>query len=183
MDPPNLTVRTQAAPRFQPPLDFLPVGKVTWARFADNPPDFILRARTRSRGRRRAGELYEARVHEYLARVTQFYIPGPWIVFTEEGSARKRWSQVDALLCDFISGKLTIVEVKLKHTERAWWQIRRQYEPLLRYIMAKGWKFAALEIAQWCDPHLPFPEPISWCKHPADAPIGGFGVHVFSSRR
>lgn len=181
MDQTQATLRTPA--RFQPPLEFLPVGRITWARFADNPPDFILRARTRSRGRKRAGVLYEARVHEHLAQATQFYVPGPWIVFTEDGSSRKRWSQPDALILDFIKGKLTIVEVKLRHTDRAWWQVRRQYEPLLRYLLPNGWQFAALEITQTSDPHLPFPEPITWVKHPTDSPVGGFGVHIFSSRR
>lgn len=175
--------RSSTATKLYPPLDFLPVGRVTWAKFADNPPDFILRARARTRGRKRAGMLYEARVHEYLAEATQFYLPGPWIIFTEEGSARKRWSQPDALILDFMRGRCTIVEVKLKHTDRAWWQIRRQYEPLLQRLLPQGWQFSALEIAQWVDPHLPFPEKITWVDHPTEVPIGAFGVQVFSGRR
>lgn len=179
----QLSPRSSTATKLYPPLDFLPVGKVTWAKFADHPPDFILRARTRTRGRKRAGMLYETRVHDYLAEATQFYLPGPWIVFTEEGSARKRWSQPDALILDFVRGKCTIVEVKLKHTDRAWWQVRRQYEPLLRALFYRGWEFAAVEIAQWVDPHLPFPEKIQWVSHPAEVPAGAFGVFQFSGRR
>lgn len=180
MDPPNLPPRSQ--PRFQPPLDFLPVGRVTWARFADNPPAFILKARERTRGRKRAGVLYESRVHTYLCKVSQYYLPGPWIVFSEEGSPRKRWSQPDGLIADFQLGHCTIVEIKLKHTERAWWQIRKQYEPLMRYIWSKGWEFSALEIAQYFDPHTPFPEPVVWVRAPDAVPSGKFGVHLFSGR-
>lgn len=168
--------------RLYPPLDFLPVGRVSWAKFADNPPDFIVRARVHTRGRKRAGVLYEARVHEFLAEATQFYMPGPWIVFTEEGSARKRWSQPDALILDFVAGKCTIVEVKLKHTARAWWQIRHQYEPLIRKLLFRGWTFAALEIAQWFDPHTPYPEEIVWVDHPTAVPTDKFGVLRFSGR-
>lgn len=175
--------RNQPATKLYPPLDFLPVGRVVWAKFADHPPDFILRARARARGRKRAGVLYEARVHEHLAEVTQFYMPGPWIVFMEEGSARKRWSQPDALILDFVRGRCTTVEIKLKHTDRAWWQVRKQYEPLLRYLLGQYWQFAALEVAQWIDPHTPFPEAIHWTQSPAEVPIEAFGVYQFSGRR
>src|SRR5690349_13254419 len=92
----------------KPPLEFLPAKNVNWAIFADHPPEFILRGVSRVKGRRGAGIRYEQEAHDYLCAISQYYLPGPWLCFTEAGSPRKRWCQPDGLVLDFVRGKCTI---------------------------------------------------------------------------
>ena len=174
--------RSQVA-QVKPPLDFLPAGRVTWARIADEPPAFILKARERVRGNRRAGQLYEHDVHWHFKKICQYYMPGPWLVFSEAGNHRTRWCQLDGLILDFMQGRLTIVEVKLRHTARAWWQVRRLYEPVLKCILPEAnWEYRALEVSKHIDPSTSFPEKLTYVTKPDEVPAGAFGIHLFTGR-
>jgi hypothetical protein len=94
-----------------------------------------------------------------------------------------RWIQPDGLIYDFMLGKLTIVEIKLKHTDRAWWQIRRLYQPVLEFLLRDGgWKFTALEVCHYCDAHTSFPERVTFVEKPEAVPVEAFGLHLFSGR-
>ena len=170
----------------RPPLSFLPAGRVTWAAIAAGAPAFIARARARRVGRGKLGEgiRYEEKAHAYLASLSASYMPGPWLTFTSEISAHRiRFCQPDGLILDFVRGALTLVEIKLKHTQAAWWQTRHLYEPVLRHIF-RDWSIAIVEVAKWIDPHTPFPEHYKFASReqlPNLSP-GSFSLHLYSTR-
>lgn len=103
---------------------------------------------------------YESRVHEHLRSLYgQAYIPSPWFVYRDAHETRVRYCQPDGLLFDQRLSRLVIVEVKLRHTERAWWQLRHKYGPVLRAIYP--WMdIAYCEVVQWFDVQIPFPEEV-----------------------
>lgn len=109
-------------------------------------------------GTRRAGVKYEARVHEHLRSLYGgAYVPSPWFQYQDEAESRVRYCQPDALLFDSKLRRLIIVEVKLRHTDKAWWQLRHKYGPILQHVYP--WMdLAYCEVVQWFDPSIPFPE-------------------------
>ena len=103
---------------------------------------------------------YEERVHQHLdALYGKLYVPAPWFQYQEQTESRVRYCQPDGLLFDIRLSRVVIVEVKLRHTDRAWWQLRRKYGPVLQYIYP--WmEIAYCEVVQWFDVSIPFPEEV-----------------------
>jgi hypothetical protein len=101
---------------------------------------------------------YEAAVHQYLLSIYGgAYIPAPWFVYQEVGETRVRFCQPDGLLFDAALRRLVIVEVKLRHTEKAWWQLKKKYRPIVEFVYP--WMdIAYCEVVQWFDVSIPFPE-------------------------
>lgn len=160
------------------PSNFLPAGEVTSARISTEPPYWL--ARKKSTGKRRAGEIFEKRAQEYLQGAHDFYTPAPWIVFTSRRITRPRWCQPDGLILDVTTGICTIVEIKLKHTPRAWWQVRKLYEPVVRCLLARSsFSFAALEVVRHIDNQTPFPERWGYVRDLDCLRPEVFGVHVY----
>lgn len=58
-----------------------------------------------------------------------------------------------------IGGTLVVIEVKLSHTERAWWQLNRLYAPLLRQLVIPSVSLRCVEICRHYDPDAQFPSP------------------------
>ncbi len=140
-----------------PPRRFHPAGEVLSAEFV-KPPSFVVPRRSRSQAHA-SGIRYERRVHEHLAETFPIQaVLGPWIKFTSRGRDSPLYCQPDALLLDLRGGTITVVEIKIKHTSDAWWQIRRLYAPVVEHIFGEGWTYIAIEIAKWFDPHTRFPE-------------------------
>lgn len=159
---------------------------MAWAEFRDEGPFPTPR---RVRGAKAAGLAYERKVHRHLREVYSpeaggpLYAPAQWIEFVERGStSRRRWAQPDGLLVNLDKGLVTIVETKLRHTDRAWWWLRQIYLPLLRHIFPAGWTFALLEVVRYYDPAVHFPEPTKLVKYPDRLCEGQFGVHIWSGR-
>lgn len=76
-----------------------------------------------------------------------------------------------------------IVEVKLSHTNSAWWQVRKLYEPIIRFMFPHA-TVSALEVTRFYDPHQNrFPEPIVPIEDPLEVPIGKFGMHLYTPSR
>lgn len=167
---------------FRPPTKFLPARDVTAVKVMEKAPSFIVR--TKAKGKRRAGLIYEDKAITYLGEKSDFFFPGPWLAFTARGSQRVRWCQPDGIIFDFVQGRITIVEVKLRHTVQAWWQLRQLYEPVVRKLFeAAEAKFSVLEVTQSIDPHLAFPEHFHFARDPAAVRDGAFGVHIYNPRR
>lgn len=101
---------------------------------------------------------YELRAQEYLNECYgRRYIPSPWFQYQEVAESRVRYCQPDGLLFSPDLSRLTIVEIKLKHTEKAWWQLRHKYGPILADIYP--WmELSFVELVQWYDMAIPFPE-------------------------
>ncbi len=109
---------------------------------------------------RAKGVNYEAKAQKYLSKFYgPRYVPAPWFQFMEAGDSRIGYCQPDGLLFANDLSQVTIVEIKLRHTDQAWWQLRHKYGPVLKYVYP--WmRIAYCELVQWYDIAIPFPEAV-----------------------
>lgn len=144
-----------------------------------SPPPFI--KPHKSTGAKREGELYEAKAHDYLGRVCPQYAPAPWLrVLSNTATPSPAFRQPDGIILDILAGKITIVEIKLRHTDKARQQLRLGYEPLVRRLFGETlWEFSCLEVVRWFDPHTFFGEPFRMVHDPAGVDPGHIGVHIY----
>jgi hypothetical protein len=142
--------RGSRAPR--PPRGFRPIrGALSNVRFGGETPKAV--GRTYSQ---RAGIAYEQKIHDVLSAIYgAHYCINPSILFTTGTQTRR--AIPDGILR--IESRLVLIEVKLTHTEKAWWQLRRLYAPLLAAIAAPGTPIQCVEICRAYDPDVQFPEP------------------------
>ncbi len=165
-----------------PPAHLRLATSVSWAELASGAPHAVPRARGSSA--RSAGIRYERKAQAHLQDAFPLhYASGPWLRYRNRNEQNLRWCQPDGLLVDFAHSLITIVEIKLRHTSDAWWQIRRLYEPVLRRLFdGFGLDFAALEFVRWYDPHTSFPEAHRLVRDPQRLSAGEFGVHIWTGR-
>lgn len=167
-------------PRLPLPQGFRPCSReeIIFAEIGGlSPPNFA--PRLRSRGAKAAGLRYDRRAAAHFAETTGF-VGHPWIRFGTR-TARLRWAQPDGLFIDFQMGRITILEFKLKHTADAWWQLRRLYEPLLRFIFGESlWHYACCEVVRWYDPAIRIPEQVTFIDDPRRLFTNAYGIHIFS---
>lgn len=64
--------------------------------------------------------------------------------------------------------------------DKAWWWLRKIYEPLIRFLFPLGWGIACLEVVRFYDPEIGFPEPLRLVREPDLLRAGQFGVHIWS---
>ena len=140
-----------------PPRRFHPAGEVISAEFI-TPPAFVVPRRSKNPARA-SGVRYEKKVHSYLSETyPEEYVIAPWVRFHSRGGTKALYCQPDALL----------LEIKIKHTADAWWQVRRLYLPVVQHIFGLDWAYIAVEITKWFDPHTKFPERFEFVD-PADS--------------
>jgi len=165
-----------------PPNNFRPAGEFEHAELALTAPPFI--RNVRRRGRRAQGLKYERKGHEHFEKLfPQSYVPGPWFRLWPFRTAHPLWCQPDGLLLDLRASRITIIEFKLKHTSDAWWQTRKLYEPVVRYVFGPDWNYSICEVVRWFDPDTAFPERFSFTKDPFAVPTGRLAVHLWGGRR
>jgi len=78
-------------------------------------------------------------------------------MYQEVGESRVRYAQPDGLLFDPRLEKIVIVEVKLKHTEKSWWQMRHKYRPIVEHVYPWA-EVCYCTVVQWFDVATPYPE-------------------------
>lgn len=165
----------------------IPAGIVREANFSVAPPAFI--KPTKSTGARRTGEVYESKAQEYITRELRHVvrpvevIRSPWIEFASEGDKPNtvRYCQPDCLLVDKEARKVTAIEIKLQHCYEAYVQLRKLYEPVLRFLFP-DFTFAAVELVQWHDAHIVFPEKYYYEEKLVDARAGKLALHIWNPR-
>lgn len=142
-------------------------------------PGFI-RDRLAASGAAYEGVRYERKAQAHLlATLPDSYVPGPWLRYYSS-SRGESFCQPDGWIIDLERGVITIVEIKLRHTSTAWWQLRQLYEPVTQRLFGTElWDYAVLEVCRWFDPATVFPEQVIKCSSPARAPDSGFGVHIW----
>lgn len=126
----------------------------------------------------RAGLRFERKALEHLSDcyLDQF-IPSPWLKYRERGAPYYRFAQPDGFILDVESGRISIIEIKLRHTIQAWQQLRRLYEPLLRHLFREGeWTFSCCEVVGSYDGRVAFPEQFILTKDPLSLPSDSFGL-------
>ena len=166
-----------------PPSGFRPAGEVDFALFSLDPPLFMKTSTVK--GRRADGIRYETKAQEkVLQSRADTYASSPWFRFRSKGCARFYYCQPDGLDFDINRGLITIVEFKLQHTSNAWWQTRKLYEPVVKYVFGDIWEYAVIEIVKWYDPHTSFPENIRLTPDLSFKNIlpGKFHLHIWNGR-
>lgn len=168
-----------------PPRRFRPAGEILSAEFV-YPPPFVVPHRTKNKARAN-GIRYEKKAYTYLQEAfPDAIILGPWIKFRAKGKAKAIFCQPDALILDIRQSTITVIEIKLKHTSDAWWQVRRLYLPLVQHIFGTmDWNYISIELAKWFDPHTKFPERFEFVDNIRDAPTlppHTFHVHLWNGR-
>src|SRR6266567_7435628 len=85
------------------------------------------------------GLKYESRTQdELLERFGPAYIPGPWLSYENETQpGRLRLCQPDGLILDLVRGLVVIVEIKIKHTALAYFQLTNLYLPVVSALFNK----------------------------------------------
>ncbi len=163
---------------------FTPAGEVKYAELTLEPPFITAAKKVRVSGKKGEGNRYERKAQAYLQESLGIqYVPGPWFRFRSYASDKWRFCQPDGLLIDIPTGRITIVEIKLKHTAVAWWQVRQLYEPVLQSLFPSAlWSFAACEVVRWYDPDTPFPEALRLSPTIESIKPGQFGLHIWNDR-
>lgn len=136
--------------RARTPRGFTPIrGSVSNVRFGGSVPHNVGHTAAQKEGLR-----YEQRVHDVLTAIYGIdYRPAPAILFEDRSGLRR--AIPDGILR--IGPVCVIVEIKLSHTERAWWQLNRLYAPLLSALVVPGTPIRCVEICRSYDPEVQFP--------------------------
>ena len=125
--------------------------------------------RRRRSSKKRQGILYEERVHEYFAEhYGPSYIPGLWVEYEVYGDIYLHRCQPDALLINVHTGIIVVIEIKLKHTEKAYYRLETLYLPVLSLLFSREyWTLVPCEVVKWFDPSCAFPVPVELCSEPS----------------
>lgn len=165
------------------PTKFKPAREVTSARICAKPPWI---RRKRAKGRFAVGIGYERKVQDHLALLVLGleqvrYLESPWIEFlTDEG---KRWCQLDGLVINHKHRLAIIYEIKWAHCERAWFQLRELYQPVVRKLLP-NYTVGLMEVVHWHDPQIQWPEAYDFAETLLGAPHANrIAVHIFNPRR
>ncbi|TFH47979.1 MAG: hypothetical protein E4H01_07220 [Lysobacterales bacterium] len=114
-------------------------------------------------------------------RFPGFYVSGPWFEFVDRTGGR--WCQADGLIVWQELKHIRIVEIKYQHTERAWWQLKQLYDPVVRRAFPE-YEVTLLEVVHWHDPAVAFPEAydlVSDCG--AHLTMNKIGTHIWNPNR
>jgi len=174
-------------PLFLPPPNQRQIrSEVQWAELRRDGPWSGLSPRLR--GNAAAGMRFERHTHSAMMEAFgpsgpgPLYAPAMWIAYLERNGSRLCWAQPDGLIIDLAKGQIIIVEIKLRHTQAAWWALRKLYEPLIRNIFGTSWHYAVCELVHWFDPAVPWPEPYTMTPNPSRLMSNSFGIHIWSGR-
>lgn len=124
------------------------------------------------------GKQYERKALVALEEVyAHELVPHPWFYYQDRFD-HPRWCQPDALLIRPYQGKITIIEIKLRHTADAYHQLFELYLPIVKWTFGPQWKYSCCEVVRWYDAAEKVPEPARLCNEPDLANPGVFGVYI-----
>lgn len=115
--------------------------------------DFASRFPVPRKGAKAAGVRFEKKIVKELEAIYPMFIAG--IPF----HYRTRYNPRNNCLPDgilFREKDLVIIEIKLRHTADAWWQLRKLYQPVA--VKAMGRPVRLLEICKYYEPEVRVPE-------------------------
>ena len=158
------------------------VQHLTWADLSPFEPSFVNR-NSRCRGAKAHGIRYERKVQRYLSSKHAGYVPSPWFRYSLHGHSYWNYCQPDGLLFDYNRNLITIVEIKLGHSLRAWSQVRNLYEPVIRRVFGKAWGYAACEVTSYHDPAIVFPEHLHYITKFSSLQPMQFGLLILRERK
>lgn len=141
----------------------------------------FLEARPRGTNIQRAGLRYELAVLLEIGRRFPSLLVQPWIEYRDSTGLRSCCPDGLLLLPDHVT---VIVEVKLTHTSDAYWQLERQYRPVVERLCPKD-RIAVLEVCRTFDPHVRLPVPqlvVRDLEAYLAQPLGTYGVWRWAQR-
>ena len=127
--------------------------------------------------------LYETKAQQRLLDLYgECYIPSPWFKYFDLAEEKVKWCQPDGLLIDIHKGTITIVEIKLKHTPNAWWQLQFKYLPVVKKVFGDTFTYPFVEFVQWYEKGHSYPVPFELRGDLEDAKSGGFQVTIWNPK-
>ena len=132
-------------------------GELRSGRFIKRPS--FIRKINRTKGSKRAGELFEEKVHvELRKKFRDRYVSGAWIEYDGDLCGIKV-CQPDGIIFDFERGIITVVECKLSFTADAWYQLNELYIPVLRVMFPEDlWQIRGVQIYKFAAGGVKYPE-------------------------
>jgi len=123
--------------------------------FLDPPPHILRRSKRPQSPSRKRGLSFERRVHSLLDSLYPLnHLPSPWLRYTHRG--KTYWCSPDSLLIFPEKRRIVLIEIKLRHCDMAWLQLRDLYYPLLQSLFAP-YHFQLVEVVRWHDADPRFP--------------------------
>ena len=145
--------------RLPPPPAYIkfPLGDIRDASFADSSP--YAGKRSRPSGAQRAGLAYQKRIEVFLRDTvpSSSLDVGPWLWYVD-ACGRRSYCQPDFLIRE--PSRVVVVEVKIRWTADAWYQLRRVYLPVLSRAMPSA-RLVPLVICRSYDPAIRIGEAVS----------------------
>ena len=122
----------------------------------------------------RLGLSYERRVQDCLEAIygDKFFCSVP--ILYEDRTGLHRCIPDGILRLSDVA--VVILEIKLTHTERAWWQLERLYTPVIRAMVGPAPRILRVEICRSYDPAVVFPSPARLVTSLHRLPLDGVGV-------
>ena len=146
-----------------PPHGFNPAGKIYAASILNGVPAFS-RKRKYTTGKQKAGVHFEkAMSARFATEFEPFYYYNIWFKYSSESYRTEKFAEPDGLLFDIERGIITIVEIKLRHCTKAWWQLRQLYQPILQFLFP-DWKIEVCEVFRYANPNEKIPEKMFFVK-------------------
>lgn len=105
------------------------------------------------------------------------YLPSPWFRYSREGDWSSSLCQPDGILFHPRFTHITIVEIKLSHTDRAAEQLLDLYTPVVERWLP-GVPIAVCEVVRFFDCKLQYPVPYEVVSDVHRVEPGQFGVHI-----
>jgi hypothetical protein len=146
------------------------------------PPDFV--RKHRARGAKGLGLRYEGKaLGELEAQCDRSpralgFIASPWFRYrTVAHPLGWFFAQPDALVLAPNEKLIYIVEIKLRHTPEAYFQLFDKYLPMMECFFGSPWKFAMVEVCQWFDPHTAMPAKVNLQRDFLDSRPNEFSAH------
>lgn len=156
----------------------LPDSDILWAAKTTEIPHAGVR--TRKTGAQKAGLAYQRKVENYLTlhRRGGALDVGSWFVYACS-DYRRRYCQPDVLIhgTGGFAGRISVVEIKIRWTADAWWQLRKLYLPVLNRAFPTA-TLVPLVICRSYDPAIRIAEPVRFVDCVEDAAVDAFNVLV-----
>lgn len=163
---------TRAAVQVPPPPGFqallLPLKAAAFGNWT--------RTQTGLTASQKAGLRFEKKVHLALReKYNYMYHESQVLEFTDQRGGGR--CIPDGLLK--LSDCIVIIEIKSQHMPESWWQLRRKYEPIIRF-MFPDYSVLLLEVCKSLDAAMPYPERFEVVEEInafiSTAPDGALGV-------
>ena len=158
-------------------------SEVSWAAFAGRAPAFTYRRR-KPTAAQLAGLRFEKEALSFLcSSFPGLFVPRPWFRYMVTGENDVRWCQPDGLLFSPRTGLITIVEVKIRHTNDAWRKLSGLYSAVTGAIFPPHlWQIALCEFTRMYDCAVACQEQPRLHAQVSEVRPGEFGVVTWKPR-